>query len=49
MGPFATATEFCEYVGLTMPTDLARLQSHPGDVVFADAFVLRPGVVARRG
>ena len=26
-GPFATATEFCEFTGMTLPTDLARLQS----------------------
>jgi len=25
-GPFATATEFCEYTGLPVPSDLARLQ-----------------------
>jgi hypothetical protein len=27
-GPFATATEFCEFTGIAMPSDLARLQSH---------------------
>ena len=27
MGPFATATEFCEYTGIPVPTDLARLQA----------------------
>ena len=27
MGPFATATEFCEYTGIGLPSDLARLQS----------------------
>jgi hypothetical protein len=26
-GPFATATEFCEYTGLPVPSDLARIQS----------------------
>jgi hypothetical protein len=26
-GPFATATEFCEWTGLAVPTDLARLQA----------------------
>ena len=28
MGPFATATEFAEFTGMTLPADLARLQSH---------------------
>ena len=27
IGPFATATEFCEFTGMTIPADLARLQS----------------------
>jgi hypothetical protein len=26
-GPFATATEFCEVTGLTLPSDLSRLQA----------------------
>ena len=26
-GPFATATEFCEWSGMAIPSDLARLQS----------------------
>jgi hypothetical protein len=26
-GPFATATELCEWIGLAVPSDLARLQS----------------------
>lgn len=26
MGPFATATEFCSFTGMSMPSDLARLQ-----------------------
>jgi hypothetical protein len=26
-GPFATATEFCEWLGLAVPDDLARIQS----------------------
>jgi len=28
VGPFATATEFCEFTGLPIPDDLARFQSH---------------------
>jgi len=27
LGPFATATEFCEFTGITIPDDLARLQA----------------------
>lgn len=27
MGPFATATEFSEYIGLPLPADLARIQA----------------------
>jgi len=27
MGPFATATEFCEWTGMPLPQDLARLQA----------------------
>jgi len=29
-GPFATATEFCEFIGLPVPNDLARIQAHLG-------------------
>jgi hypothetical protein len=27
IGPFATATEFCEFTGIPIPSDLSRLQS----------------------
>jgi hypothetical protein len=27
-GPFATATEFCEFTGIAVPADLARIQAH---------------------
>jgi hypothetical protein len=28
VGPFATASEFCEFTGLPLPDDLARFQAH---------------------
>jgi hypothetical protein len=37
-GPFATATEFCEFTGLNVPTDLARIQAH---LEYASAVIRR--------